>query len=78
MQRHSLMVKATHLKNLRSLNLSYTELNQPSFQMICEDLKLLENLNISGTFVKDLHPLLMRSKQLVSLSISVSIFFSHI
>jgi Zyg-11 family protein len=72
MQRHSLMVKITNLKNLRSLNLSHTELNQLTFQMVCEDLRSLEKLDISGTSVKDLNPLLLLSKHLISLSISVS------
>jgi Zyg-11 family protein len=70
MQRHSLMVKITNLKNLRSLNLSHTELNQLTFQMVCEDLRSLEKLDISGTSVKDLNPLLLLSKHLISLSIS--------
>ncbi|KAI4455022.1 protein zyg-11 b [Holotrichia oblita] len=68
--RRSFMVQITELKNLRSLNLSYTELNQQSFQMICEDLKYLERLDISGTCIKDLSPLLRLSNQLTSLGIS--------
>lgn len=70
--RRSFMVQITELKNLRSLNLSYTELNQQSLQMICEDLKYLERLDISGTCIKDLTPLLRLSNQLTSLGISVS------
>lgn len=72
---HSLMVKLTNFKNLRSLNVSYTELNQQSLQMICEDLRFLEKLDISGTVVQDLDPLLLLSDQLVSITISVSILF---
>ncbi|EFA05616.1 protein zyg-11 homolog isoform X1 [Tribolium castaneum] len=70
-QRHSLMVKITQFKNLRSLNLAYTELNQHCLNMICEDLKLLEKLDISGTGtgIKDLSPL-RQLLNLTSLAIS--------
>lgn len=63
------MMRVCSLSNLRSLNLSYTELNQRCFQMICEDLKHLEKLDISGTFVTDLNPLTVLSSKLLSLSI---------
>lgn len=67
---YSLMVRLTDLKNLRSLNVSYTELNQQTLRMICEDLVHLEKLDISGTLVQDLTPLLLLADQLVSLTIS--------
>lgn len=63
------MVRLTDLKNLRSLNVSYTELNQQTLRMICEDLAHLEKLDISGTLVQDLTPLLLLADQLVSLTI---------
>lgn len=69
--RYSFMVNLTYLTNLRSLNVSYTELNQQSLQMICEDLKHLERLDLSGTFVHDLNPLLLLADQLISVTISV-------
>lgn len=67
--RYSFMVKITNLKHLKSLNLSFTELNQATFKIICEDLKNLERIDISGTPVRDLRPLAMLSNSLVSLSI---------
>lgn len=70
--RHNFIIKISNLKNLRSLNLSHTELNQKMFKIICEDLKLLEKLDISDTQVTDLRPLTMLSSRLTSLSICVS------
>lgn len=70
--RYNFMVRITHLVNLRSLNLAYTELNQKVFEYICEDLKHLEKLDISGTQVVDLRPLTQRVSTLTSLSICVS------
>lgn len=70
------MVKLTSFKNLRSLNVAYTELNQRSLQLICEDLTLLEKIDISGTVVQDLTPLLLLEEQLTSLTISVSMIVS--
>ncbi|KAJ8976607.1 hypothetical protein NQ317_005797 [Molorchus minor] len=69
MYRHSYMVEITNLKNLRSLNLSYTELNQTIFKIICDDLKHLEKLDVSGTLIVDLRPLTMLSSTLISLSL---------
>ncbi|KAF7283179.1 hypothetical protein GWI33_001242 [Rhynchophorus ferrugineus] len=59
----------TSLKSLKSLNLSYTDLNQSTFKIICESLGNLSQLNISGTQVGDLKPLCMLSKKLVALSL---------
>ncbi|VEN53111.1 unnamed protein product [Callosobruchus maculatus] len=67
--RYSFMVKIANLKNLKHLNLSYTELNQSTFKIICEDLKQLEKLDISGTNVFDLSPLAKLEEKLTSLSI---------
>lgn len=71
--RYSFMVKVTNLRNLRSLNLAYTELNQTMFELLCDDLKHLEQLDISGTKVIDLRPLTQFSSKLISLSVCVSI-----
>lgn len=68
------MVALTHLKNLRSLNASYTEFNQQTLQLICEDLNFLEKLDISGTCVNDFSPLLNFSEQLTSLTVTVNIY----
>lgn len=66
---YSLMVRLTNLKNLRYLNVSYTELNQQSLKMICEDLRLLEKVDISGTLIQDLSPLLLLCDRLTSLTV---------
>ncbi|CAG9861304.1 unnamed protein product [Phyllotreta striolata] len=68
--RYNFMVRITHLANLRSLNLAYTELNQNVFEYLCEDLKHLETLDVSGTQIVDLRPLATRAPTLISLSIS--------
>ncbi|KAB0791231.1 hypothetical protein PPYR_03031 [Photinus pyralis] len=68
--RHCLMIALTHLKNLHSLNVSYTEFNQQTLKLICDDLKLLEKLDISGTSVYDLTPLLQYADTLVSLTLA--------
>lgn len=78
MSRHSLMVQLTNLKNLRSLNVSFTEFNQQTLQMICEDLHLLERLDISGTCVQCVKPLLLIKERLISLVASVSITFTRL
>ncbi|KAK9876248.1 hypothetical protein WA026_012547 [Henosepilachna vigintioctopunctata] len=68
--RHTYMVKIVSLKNLRSLNLADTELNQHCFSMICTDLLHLEKLDISGTQVRDLVPLSPLCCQLKSIGLS--------
>ncbi|KAK4877940.1 hypothetical protein RN001_010446 [Aquatica leii] len=68
--RHCLMVALTQLKNLHSLNVSYTEFNQQTLKLICEDLNELEKLDISGTYVHDFSPLLKYSEQLTSLGVA--------
>ncbi|XP_060534393.1 protein zyg-11 homolog B-like [Cylas formicarius] len=67
--RYSFMVRISNLKALKSLNLSYTEFNQAMYKIICEDLKNLEKLDISGTLIKDLRPLALLADKLTSLSI---------
>lgn len=70
--RHSLMVHLTKLSNLRSLNVSFTEFNQQTLQMVCEDLDQLERLDISATCVQCVKPLLFLKDRLISLVASVS------
>ncbi|CAH1132300.1 unnamed protein product [Ceutorhynchus assimilis] len=69
MFRFKFLAKLASLKRLRTLNLSFTELNQATFKLICENLLTLEKLDISGTPVKDLRPLEHLSNSLVSLSL---------
>ncbi|XP_076256337.1 protein zyg-11 homolog B-like [Rhynchophorus ferrugineus] len=71
--RYSFVTKLTSLKSLKSLNLSYTDLNQSTFKTICESLCNLEHVDISGTQVRDLKPLCLLSEKLVTLTICDSI-----
>ncbi|XP_076256333.1 protein zyg-11 homolog isoform X1 [Rhynchophorus ferrugineus] len=73
MFRYSFFTKLVILKSLKSLNLSYTELNQSTLKIICENLGNLEHIDISGTQVRDLKPLCMLSEKLVALSLCDSI-----
>ncbi|XP_018322047.1 protein zyg-11 homolog B-like isoform X2 [Agrilus planipennis] len=68
-QRHSFVPPLTELRNLKSLSVAYTEFNQYALKILCEDLKQLEKLDISGTVVTDLTPLLLLSDKLTSLMI---------
>lgn len=52
-------------KNLKKLNLSYTDLNTKGFEHLCNNLLYLEKLNISGTEVLRLSPI-VKLKNLVS------------
>ncbi|XP_045466414.1 protein zyg-11 homolog B-like [Harmonia axyridis] len=61
------MVKILSFNKLRSLGLAYTELNQFCFNMICTDLKFLERLDVSGTYITSLEPLKNLQHQLKSL-----------
>ncbi|KAF7283178.1 hypothetical protein GWI33_001241 [Rhynchophorus ferrugineus] len=65
--RYSFETKLTSLKSLKSLNLSYTDLNQSTFKIICENLGNLDHLDISGTWIEDLKPLCLLSEKLVAL-----------
>ncbi|CAD5114075.1 DgyrCDS3221 [Dimorphilus gyrociliatus] len=47
----------TAFKNIRKLNLSYTDLNCKGFEHLCNNLIHLEKLNISGTEVLKLGPI---------------------
>lgn len=67
------MVQLTNLKNLKSLNVSFTEFNQQTLQMICEDLRYLERLDVSGTCVQCVKPLLLIKDRLITLVASVSL-----
>lgn len=72
------MVKILSFKNIRSLGLAYTELNQYCLEMICTDLKFLVKLDISGTFITCLKPLRLLQRRLKSLAIAVSIDYQKI
>lgn len=74
MFRFNFLAKLASLKRLKILNLSFTELNQTTFKIICEDLKTLEKLDISSTPIRDLRPLEMLSDTLISLCLCVSNF----
>lgn len=51
------VVSLSKLRNLRSLNVSWTEFNKHGLEIIAEDLPNLENLDISSTPVNDINPL---------------------
>ncbi|XP_017771130.1 PREDICTED: protein zyg-11 homolog B-like [Nicrophorus vespilloides] len=65
--RHSSVVQLTKLVNLRTLNVSFTEFNQQALQIVCDDLQYLERLDISGTCVQCIKPLLKIKDRLVGL-----------
>lgn len=67
--RYSSIVTLSKLKNLRSLNVSYTEFTQHGLKIVCEDLKKLEKIDISCTLVTDLTPLINLKDGLTSLTI---------
>lgn len=52
------VVSLSKLKNLRELNVSYTEFNNHGLQIIAEDLHHLECIDISETRVSEISPLL--------------------
>ena len=54
----SILINFKQLKNLFKLNVSYTCFNKHSLEIIAQDLGNLEYLDISGTRVSDLEPLL--------------------
>lgn len=51
------MVTLSKLRNLRVLNVSHTEFNLHGLQIVVEDMRLLESLDISETRVTDISPL---------------------
>lgn len=73
MVRGDFLAKVTSFKQLKSLSIPYTQLNLGSLTIICEGLKFLERLDISGTSVNFLQPLEALSSTLVSLTLRVSL-----
>lgn len=65
--RHQLTVCLSQLRNLRRLNVAFSGFNQAALQLVCEDLYHLESLDISGTWVTDLRPLLLVKDRLTQL-----------
>ncbi|EFX71374.1 hypothetical protein DAPPUDRAFT_308901 [Daphnia pulex] len=53
----AVMVSLSRLKNLRTLNVSYTEFNNHGLEIIVEDLRHLECLDLSETRVSEISPL---------------------
>ncbi|XP_025110002.1 protein zyg-11 homolog B-like [Pomacea canaliculata] len=51
------VVSLSKLKNLHSLNVSFTEFNTHGLEIIAEDLPCLENLDISSTLISDISSL---------------------
>lgn len=63
-----IVISLRQLRSLRHLNVSYTEFsNQLGLEYLAEGLPLLESLDISGTLVYSIQPLLRRKHQLKSL-----------
>ena len=63
-----IVISLKQLRNLRHLNVGYTEFsNQLGLEYLTEGLPLLESLDISGTLVYSIQPLLCRKDQLKSL-----------
>lgn len=57
-------VSLSRLHNLRCLNVSQTEFNSHGLEIVAEDLKMLESLDISESRVTDIGPLLRCSDRL--------------
>ncbi|KAL1415664.1 hypothetical protein MTO96_029084 [Rhipicephalus appendiculatus] len=62
------VVALSKLRGLTSLNVSGTEFNRHGLDIVAQDLPLLEALDISGTRIKDISPLLRCRDRLRSLS----------
>ncbi|KAL3203573.1 hypothetical protein MRX96_011941 [Rhipicephalus microplus] len=62
------VVALSKLRGLTSLNVSGTEFNRHGLDIVAQDLPLLEVLDISGTRIKDISPLLRCRDRLRSLS----------
>lgn len=56
-ERVRVVIALSKLRNLRCLDVSYTEFNSQALEIVAEDLPLLESLNISCTMVTDIAPL---------------------
>lgn len=69
-KKNTIVVALSKLRNLSSLNVSGTEFNRTSLEMIMDDLPMLENLDISNTKVRDISSLLKAKNRLKSLSIA--------
>ncbi|XP_055931857.1 protein zyg-11 homolog B-like [Argiope bruennichi] len=62
------VIALSKLKNLKCLDVSFTEFNSQGLKIIAADLPCLESLNISGTVVSDISPLKLCKDRLKSLS----------
>ena len=56
-ERVRVVIALSKLRNLRCLDVSFTEFNSQALEIVAEDLPLLESLNISVTMVTDITPL---------------------
>ena len=65
-KKNTIVVSLSKLRNLSSLNVSGTEFNRTSLEMIMEDLPMLENLDVSNTKVRDISSLLKVEKHFSS------------
>lgn len=62
------VVSLSKLRNLHTLNVSFTEFNRHGLEIIAEDLPCLEVLDISNTEINDISPLRKCKRRLRSLS----------
>ncbi|CAL1542443.1 unnamed protein product [Lymnaea stagnalis] len=62
------VVSLSKLRNLHTLNVSFTEFNRHGLEIIAEDLPCLEVLDISSTEINDISPLKKCKNRLRSLS----------
>merc|ERR1712223_2344572 len=69
-KKNTIVVALSKLRNLTSLNVSGTEFNRTSLEMIMDDSPMLEKLDISNTKVRDISSLLKAKDRLKSLSIA--------
>jgi len=67
--KYCVVVALSKLKHVQSLNVSNTEFNKTSLELVAEDLVLLENLDISQTKVNDITPLRKCKDRLKSLNL---------
>ena len=72
---YRLHTNLTKLKNLRELDVSYTDINYHNLDLVCDHLRNLEALNISGTRVDSIVALQQctRLKRLSMADLSVSV-----
>ena len=69
-KKNTIVVALSKLRHLTSLNVSGTEFNRTSLEMIMDDLPMLEKLDVSNTKVRDISSLLKAKDRLKSLSIA--------